>query len=244
MHLIAIVHLAIAIAFAAHALKTGRSQYWLFILLFMPLIGSIAYVSIELMPELFNSYGARNTARNILKVVDRDHDLRQRRNATAEVDSVSTKLDLAEVYESKQEWRNACSLYQSSAQGLFADDPRILSSLARCQLELGDLAGAEETLTLFQNSHPRLQHAPAHLAYARLEEAKGDLQSALREYDSVSRYFVGLEARTRHALLLKRLGEPVRARAILDSVIKASRARGIVLSPADVEWLKVARENL
>lgn len=46
------LHLIIAVFFAAHALKTGRSTYWIMILLAFPLIGSAAYLVMEYLPDM------------------------------------------------------------------------------------------------------------------------------------------------------------------------------------------------
>jgi hypothetical protein len=42
-----------------HAIKTGRINYWLFILIFLPGLGSIAYLLLEVLPGLRNSRAAQ-----------------------------------------------------------------------------------------------------------------------------------------------------------------------------------------
>jgi len=42
-----------------HAIKTGRINYWLMILIFLPGIGSAAYLLLEVLPEMRNSRAAR-----------------------------------------------------------------------------------------------------------------------------------------------------------------------------------------
>lgn len=64
MPIIALMHMLIGVAFAYHAVKTGRAQYWLYILLFMPLVGPLAYVLIELVPELGSTRRAPRGLRN------------------------------------------------------------------------------------------------------------------------------------------------------------------------------------
>ena len=34
-----------------HVLKTGRDRYWIWLLLFLPLIGGVAYLVVEIIPE-------------------------------------------------------------------------------------------------------------------------------------------------------------------------------------------------
>ncbi len=81
-----ILHLFIAVGLAVHAMKTGRSQWWLFILLLVPLVGSIAYVVIELIPALFRSQGAQKVAGNIGAVLDPDKEWRERARQAELVD--------------------------------------------------------------------------------------------------------------------------------------------------------------
>ena len=45
-----------------HAIKTGRINYWLLILIFLPGLGAIAYLLIEVLPELRSSRAASRTS--------------------------------------------------------------------------------------------------------------------------------------------------------------------------------------
>jgi len=74
MPLLGILHMMIAIGLAVHAMRTGRPQYWLFILLFVPALGSIAYVVFELLPELARSRRAQKVTNDIGDIVDPDRE--------------------------------------------------------------------------------------------------------------------------------------------------------------------------
>jgi len=116
------LHLIIAIGLAIHAMRTGRPYYWLFILLFVPALGSIG------------------------DLLDPDREWRRRSEAVALTGSVQAKRDLADECERKGMWEDAIKLYRESAQGMFAEDPAILFGLARAQLGAGDGPGAQATL--------------------------------------------------------------------------------------------------
>jgi hypothetical protein len=51
-------------------------------------------------------------------------------------------------------------------------------------------------------------------------------------------------ARARYALLLQKMEEPLVAKRLFEQVVKASKARGVVLSAEDRKWIKVAQKNL
>jgi hypothetical protein len=244
MPLIGLAHLLIAVTLASHALKTGRPQFWIFILVLLPGVGSLAYVLLELLPSLAHTRRGRAVAGGIDNLIDPHREFRRRREEAERTDSVDTKLALAEECERKSMWSEAISLYKAAGKGIFADDPAVLFGMARAQLGSGDAKAAEATLDRLREAHPDLTHQDGHLLYARALEAQGRLAEAEGEYEALSGYFTGPEARTRYGLLLLKTGNPGKAARLFESVLRAGNVRGIVLTQADRDWLKVAKANL
>jgi hypothetical protein len=236
--------LLIAIGFVYHAHSTGRPPFWMFILIFVPVVGCVAYVIFELLPELANSRRARKVAVDLRTVVDPHRDWRKLSLQAEENDSVEAKCKFGEECERKGMWPEAIAMYRQAAQGLFADDPDVLRRLARAQLGSGDGNAAIDTLDKLRAAHPKYQNQDAHLTYARAIEMQGRLREAETEYRALSAYYVGMEARARYALLLQKLDEPLVARRLFKQVVRSSKARGVVLSPEDRDWIKVAQKNL
>lgn len=243
MPLLIVVSL-IGIGFAVHAMKTGRPQFWMYILIFVPLAGSLAYVLFEILPGLAQTRRARRVAGNIGDIIDPDREWHRRREAAERTDSADTKRALAEECERKGMWNEAIALYETAATGVFADDPALLTGLARAQLGAGKPAEAEATLNRLRAAHPNIQNQDAHLIYARAVEEQGRLDEAVGEYAALSRYYAGLEARTRFGLLLLRRGNLAKARELFEDVIRAASARAVLVSAEDREWVKVAKANL
>jgi hypothetical protein len=46
------LHILVAIFFAVHAVRHGRANYWLFVLLGFPFLGSVIYFFSEYLPEM------------------------------------------------------------------------------------------------------------------------------------------------------------------------------------------------
>ena len=59
----------------AHVMKTGRPCQWLFIILALPLVGCLAYLCLEILPDLRHSRAARQAVRDIGAVIDPERDL-------------------------------------------------------------------------------------------------------------------------------------------------------------------------
>jgi hypothetical protein len=244
MPLLGILHLLIAIAFVLHAHRTGRPQFWYMILIFLPLVGSIAYVLFELLPEAANSRRGRQVAKDVRTIFDPDRDWREKSQRVQETDAVDAKLKLAQECERRGMWGEALGMYRKSMQGIYADDPELMRGLARAELGAGNAQVALDVLDRLQSEHPKYQHQDAHLTYARALEALDRLAEAETDYRALIPYFVGAEARTRFALLLQKTGRPSEAAKFFQDVAKLSKARGVALTPDDREWIKVAQRNL
>ncbi|WP_315774325.1 PLDc N-terminal domain-containing protein, partial [Bradyrhizobium sp. SZCCHNR1083] len=53
---VALVIILLQISLIYHASRTGRMQPWAFIILLVPLIGALAYIVVELVPEWLGSH--------------------------------------------------------------------------------------------------------------------------------------------------------------------------------------------
>ena len=62
MSLLFLSMIIIQVALIIHVVKTGRNQIWIWVLALLSLPGAIAYIAVEILPELFRSRTAQRTA--------------------------------------------------------------------------------------------------------------------------------------------------------------------------------------
>jgi hypothetical protein len=227
-----------------HAIRTGRVFPWLYILILVPLIGSVIYLFSELLPDLRSSREAHAVRRGVTKFADPDRDLRTAKRDVELVGSAEAKRKLAEEYMLRGGYRDAADLYRSALTGAHADDPALLYGLARAQMADGDGAGAQASLDALQKANPNFTSADAHLLYTRALEIQGKDEEALAEYEALVRYFPGEEARCRYGLLLRKAGHTERARAVFSEVLKLTDGAPKRYKTAQREWSDLARRNL
>src|SRR5215469_11886323 len=80
-----------------HVIKTGRNQLWIWVLLLAPFgVGALAYVAVEVLPELFRSRTARRTARGFRKAIDPGADLRRYEQETRVAGNVASRQRYAQ----------------------------------------------------------------------------------------------------------------------------------------------------
>jgi len=64
-----IVLLLINVGLIVHAAKTGRFWPWGYIILFIPGLGALAYVLVELLPEWFGSAQGQQARRRVVSTL-------------------------------------------------------------------------------------------------------------------------------------------------------------------------------
>lgn len=227
-----------------HAVRRGNVFPWVYIIIFLPAIGSLIYLAAVIVPELFRSRGAAQLSARARQAADPNKSFREARRAAELVGSVDAKRALAEQYITRRDYAGAVAVYQEAAQGQFKDDPALLMGLARAHFLNGDPAAAQASLDALQAADPSFVSGEAHLLYARALEEQGKEDEALIEYRRLVPYFPGEEARARMGLLLDRTGAKDEARAVFAQIIKQLDGAPSRYQKAQKEWGDIARRAL
>lgn len=236
--------LLLVITCAVHAYRNGNAQPWLYIILLFNVVGCVVYIAAVVVPSFAGSRQADQLATGVRKLVDPDRDLRARLQQAELVDSADAKHSLADECIKRGDFAAAIKLLQGAAQGMHADDPGLLYSLARAHYGAEDYVAAQSTLDHLREKNPNWQSGEAHLLYARALEGQNKEQEALADYAAVAQYFAGEEAKVRYGLYLQKLGRIDEARAVFEAVVKAGERAGKFQRQMQREWYNVAKRNL
>ena len=226
-----------------HVIKTGRNTIWVFVLLFAPVVGGLAYLIVELLPEFSNSLGARRAKRKVAMAIDPNRDLREASQNLAVADTVQNSMILANQHLEKSQFQDAEQLFARSLRGVHVDDPDILLGLAKAQFGLGKFGDVVATLDRLKTTNPKSRSAEGHLLYARAHEELGDLSEAKREYEALAKYYPGPEPRCRLALILKSQGDVEGARQLFRHVVNESEVAGRHYNTLHKEWVALAKRE-
>ena len=244
MPLLGLLGLALYAGCIFHAIKTGRINYWLMILIFLPGIGSAAYLLLEVLPGMRNSRTARTAAGRLVETIDPDRAMRRHSENLEIADTADNKRHLAEECMKRGQWKDAETLYRSALVGPLAGDPALLIGLAKALFGQGDCQGTLDSLDLLQRENPNYESREGHMLYARSLEGLGRTREAADEYRSLIGYALGPEAQVRYGLLMQAMGEPQVARdAFAEAVRTYGRRRG-KLDSEERAWLVEAERNL
>ena len=99
------------VALVIHIVKTGRNTLWIWLVIFVPLVGGLAYFAVEILPELMGSRSAKRAASGLRKTVDPHRDLRQASQQLAVNDSVDSRRRVADQLLERGRFQEAMDLH-------------------------------------------------------------------------------------------------------------------------------------
>src|SRR4029077_19733914 len=177
-----VLSVAVQVGLIIHVIKTGRNQIWIWVLALLSLPGAIAYIAVEVIPDLFRSRTAQRTTRGLRKAMDPARDLRRYESEARIAGNVASRQRYAEELARHQRYDDAIAQYREALSGLYEHDPNLMLGLAQAQFGKGDAPAARATLDELIQRNPDFRSPAGHLLYARALEAEGNVSKALEEY--------------------------------------------------------------
>ncbi len=242
--LMLILPIVIQVLLIIHVIKTGRNQLWIWVLLFVPVGGGIAYIAVEMLPELFRSRAAQRSARTFRKAMDPGADLRRYESEARVAGNVASRQRYAEELVRHARYDEAIGQYREALSGLYEHDPNLMLGLAQAQFGKGDASGARSTLDELIRRNPDFRSPTGHLLYARALEAEGNVNKALEEYRVLAPSYPGAEAAVRYAQLLQAQGRQEEARQVARELLEQARIAPGHYRRAQRPWLEAAQRLL
>ena len=134
--------LLVQVALVVHVIKTGRTTLWIWVLVLLPMVGSIAYVLVEILPGLLGSRATQGVLKGVRRAIDPNRELRQATVRAAIVDTVATKARLGAELTRRGDHAAAIATYRAGLRGIYEHDPTLLLGLAEAQFAAGDAPAA------------------------------------------------------------------------------------------------------
>ncbi len=216
--------IALQIACAIHCARTGRSGIWVMVIIFFPVLGSLAYVIMEVLPGSGVTRSVGRAREKAAAKLDPDKPIRLAREALETADTAASRVALADALAERGLWDEAIQHYeQGEMKAPGGRDRGIRLKLITALFEAGRLQRARKLLEALEPSSVGSDNDRASLLLARMLEAEGESARALELYADVGVRLPGAEAQCREAGLLLHLGRRAEAVAPLVEVEKRAK---------------------
>ena len=241
---VALVIVLLDITLVYHAVKTGRVQPWAFIILMVPLVGALAYIAVELIPEWFGSPGAQQARRRVAAKLDPEKRYRELSDRLAGADTIANRAALAADCLEVARFDEAIGHYDHVLSLPMGDDPIYALGKAKAQFGAKRPADAVTTLDSLKAQWPDFESPEGHLLYARSLAEAGRVDEALEEFSALLAYAPGAEARVRYGMLLQLIGRTAEARVIFNELLIQMKRAPKHARDMQAEWLAIAEKQL
>jgi hypothetical protein len=239
-----VISIVIQALLIVHCIKTGRNTIWIWVIALLSYAGIVAYVAVELVPDLFRSRTAQRTVRGVKKALDPQAELRRLESQARLTGNVSSRQRYADELVRQGRAAEAVEIYREVLTGLYEHDPDLMLGLARAQFHAGQAGEARATLDLLIERNPEFRSPEGHLLYARSLETEGDADRALEEYRVLAGYYPGAEPAVRYAQLLRAAGRNEESRQALRDLLDRARLAPAHYRRAQEDWLRQAERDV
>ncbi len=234
----------IQVLLVIHVLATGRNRYWILLLIFVPLIGGLAYLVMEVLPELTGSIRGQRARRGFATMVNPSGQLKRLADAWEQTPNADNARHYGTALLDAGRFEEAETIVDQALSGLFSTEPSLMSIKARLRFERDDAAGAVKVLESLQRANPEFRSPDGHLLLARALADAGEVSRSLEEYRSVVSYYPGVEARYRYAMALDEANRSDEARLELEQILQDARLAPAHFRKAQAKWLGKVRAAL
>jgi hypothetical protein len=180
-----------------HSIRRGNEQKWIWIILFLSLIGCLVYIFSEIIKWQHLS-AIKSTATHIINPGGLINELEKRFKFSA---TYANRITLADAYLNAGMYEKAIALYEETLQGVFQNNDHVMQQLIHAYFETDRFEeivplGARLTNTM------NFSKSRTNLLYALALEKTGRWELVEKQYQAMNHRFSNFEARYHYGIFL------------------------------------------
>lgn len=184
-----------------HILRNGKQYGWIFLVIFIPVVGSLVY----LFMEVYSKGGTQKIEGDVAKFVNPSSTFKKLEKERSFADTYENRVNLADAYLQNGRIEEAVKLYEISRVGLYDDDYHLITQLVLGYFHLERFQEAVKLGNILKESSD-FQKSASYVKYALSLEKLGERVKAIEMLQKTNRSFSYFEHRYWLGMLLLRNG--------------------------------------
>jgi hypothetical protein len=222
-----------------HCIRKGSQQKWIWIIVFLPMVGCLAYI----FTEMFTTRDLKSVSADVSSIINPGGNIRRLEQQLQFTDSFQNRVLLADAYLGRGEVTKAVQLYESSPTGNFTENEHVLKQLMLAyynQQRFADVVAAGKKIY----HQPQFNRSRAHIYYAIAIEKTGNIQLAEEEFKKLGGRFSQYEARYQYGKFLERHHRADEAKQLFNDILNETSHLGSLELRDNRYWLNLVRKEL
>lgn len=232
------ITVAIQVFCGIHCLKRGK-QGWLWIIIFLPMVGSLIYFFMEILPSSRISAPRVDVA----AIVNPGGKIKKLEENLRFTDTFNNRVLLADAYMESGQTEKAVELYESSRTGAFSENEHVLAQLIIAYYKLQRYADAINIAGKLYRQ-PQFIRSQAHLFYALSLENAGQPDKAEAEFKAMQGRYSYYEQRYQYGMFLRRAGRNEDAEKVFMTMLEEEAHLSAMERKSARTWCAKARAEL
>jgi hypothetical protein len=216
-----------------HVIKSRRDSKWIWLIVFLSIIGCAVYFVMEILP------GLRSASLPDLDIpLFQKLKIKAAEKQLARCDSMDNRVELAELYATYGREQDALALIKDHMQGVHRDSPYVLFTYGLILFKNREYAKAWDTIAKLEAVSDHVRRRERAVLKGRILAEQGEDERAVAQLKDACRGFNGEEARYRYAAQLLKLQRPAEARAVADEGIAYFRDSEALYRRQERPWYR------
>ncbi len=231
--------LALQAICAIHCVRRGNQNKWLWLIIFLPLIGCIIYI----FTEMLNKRDISSVQSNIGKIINPSGRIKELERRLQFSDTFDNRVALGDAYLEAGNAEQAISYYESSLTGIFIDNEYVISRLVIAYYNTEQYENILKIVPKVIRSADFIK-SRAHLLYALALEKAGNNAEAEKEFKTMQGRYSNFEARYHYGMFLQKAGREQEAHTIFADIVQESANISGAEASNNRAWFRKAKEEL
>jgi len=196
-----------------HCLRKGTQTMWIWLIIFLPLIGCIAYI----IMEIFNRNSMQQVQSGMGNIIYPAGKIKKLEKQLEFSDTFNNRIMLADAYLSAGNTEKAIQLYETSLTGAFKENEHVLIQLVTAYFKMQRYNDAIKVARKVYNN-PAF-HTHGHVLYAMALDKVGEADLAEKEFNTMKGRYSYFEARYQCGLFLINKNRISEAQKIFNDIV-------------------------
>lgn len=222
-----------------HCLKKGNATYWIWLLIFLPLVGCIVYF----FSEILSGREIKNVQSGITEVFNPSGSIKKLEDNLRFSDTFNNRIALADAFLKAGQTKRAIQLYEQSLTGAFSENEYVLVQLVNAYFAEKQY---EDVIKIAQKIYklPQFTRSHTHVLYAQALGYAGKPELAEKEFQQMKTKFANFEARYQYGRFLQRENRTDEAYRLYTDMTEEARHLSSRERKYNREWFFLTREEL
>jgi len=222
-----------------HSLRIGTQNKWIWIIIFLPVIGSLYYIYSEILSN--RSFKAPNI--DVAAVFNPAGKIRKLEEEVRFTDTFTNRVKLADAYLAAGLTDKAIELYTGSLTGAFSENEHVLAQLVIAYYQQQQY---DKVIPIAKRIYklPQFIRSRAHILYAQALEHTGNTGEAENEFKLMKGRYAYFGPRYEYGLFLMRGGRYAEADTVFTEMLNEEQHLSQMEKKGNRVWFAKTREEL